>query len=210
MNTVTGFRYIGCSKNHEARWKEHRRDLSKNNHHSIHLQRAWNKYGKDRFTFNIIQEYKSADAMFLNEVRMIEDSSNLYNIAAGGKGGDYTRNWTEEQRSNYSKLMSKVSKERYKDPKEREKANVFKNLTPEEREKRLLLWSEVKKGKRNGGYKHDRPVQQIDKKTGEVIRIYEDLCEVAEVTGFERRNILNCLKKRKGNLSAKGYKWEWI
>jgi group I intron endonuclease len=54
-NTVNGHRYIGSAVNFKKRWDVHRRSLSKGNHHSSYLQRAWNKYGSDCFEFSVIE-----------------------------------------------------------------------------------------------------------------------------------------------------------
>jgi group I intron endonuclease len=51
--------YIGVSKNIEDRWKEHKSDLKNNKHHSIKLQRCYNKYGASNFEYLII--YKTDD-----------------------------------------------------------------------------------------------------------------------------------------------------
>ena len=48
--------YIGSSKDVYERWKKHKNDLKNNNHHSEHLQHAWNKYGENNFKFSIIEE----------------------------------------------------------------------------------------------------------------------------------------------------------
>lgn len=53
--TVNGRFYIGSSNNCSKRWGYHRRDLRGGKHHSIHLQRAWNKYGEAAFIFEIIE-----------------------------------------------------------------------------------------------------------------------------------------------------------
>lgn len=50
----TGKMYIGSALNFRKRFKDHRSLLNLGNHHSIKLQRAWNKYGKDSFNFEII------------------------------------------------------------------------------------------------------------------------------------------------------------
>lgn len=48
--------YIGSSSDHiPKRWKLHELMLRENRHHSIVLQRAWNKYGKDNFIFEILE-----------------------------------------------------------------------------------------------------------------------------------------------------------
>jgi len=51
----TGDFYIGSSINIKDRWIRHKKDLNKNRHHSIFLQRAWNKYGKSNFLFEVLQ-----------------------------------------------------------------------------------------------------------------------------------------------------------
>jgi len=54
-NTVTDKIYIGSTLNFIKRWNIHKRQLNKNIHHSIHLQRAWNKYGAEAFEFCVIE-----------------------------------------------------------------------------------------------------------------------------------------------------------
>ena len=58
--------YIGSSYRLQRRWYEHKHELNNNAHKNIHLQRAWNKYGKASFVFKV-QEY-------------IEDKANLLSI----------------------------------------------------------------------------------------------------------------------------------
>lgn len=53
--TANGKIYVGSAKNLRVRWNGHRKALRKGNHHSIHLQNAWNKYGESAFTFEIIE-----------------------------------------------------------------------------------------------------------------------------------------------------------
>jgi len=53
-NILDGKMYIGSSIDIERRKRQHLNSLLKNEHHSIHLQRAWNKYGKDNFVFEIL------------------------------------------------------------------------------------------------------------------------------------------------------------
>ncbi len=55
-NTINNKAYIGSAINIDLRWKEHLNDLKGNKHHSIKLQRAYSKYGKDVFSFEIIEE----------------------------------------------------------------------------------------------------------------------------------------------------------
>lgn len=49
-------KYIGSSINTWKRWIRHRSDLRRGVHHSLHLQRAWDKYGEDFFEFVVLEE----------------------------------------------------------------------------------------------------------------------------------------------------------
>jgi len=50
-NTANGKCYVGSSVDLGRRLKEHRHRLLRGEHHSIKLQRAWDKYGESAFTF---------------------------------------------------------------------------------------------------------------------------------------------------------------
>lgn len=49
-------KYIGSSSNISQRFWDHRTQLKRNVHHNQHLQHAWNKYGAEMFSFNIIEK----------------------------------------------------------------------------------------------------------------------------------------------------------
>lgn len=55
VNTLNNKVYIGSSVNIKSRKYSHFEQLSLNNHHSSHLQRAYNKYGKENFKLEIIE-----------------------------------------------------------------------------------------------------------------------------------------------------------
>jgi len=55
-NKITKKIYIGSSYDISRRWTDHIYLLNKGIHHSVHLQKSWNKYGSTVFTFNIIEE----------------------------------------------------------------------------------------------------------------------------------------------------------
>ena len=54
LNTVNGKRYIGQASNFAERWKRHRMQLARGEHHSKYLQRAWDKQNGEGFQFRII------------------------------------------------------------------------------------------------------------------------------------------------------------
>jgi len=53
-NIENGKFYIGSSSNIKRRLYLHKWDLKRNTHHSITLQRAWNKHGAEKFIFETI------------------------------------------------------------------------------------------------------------------------------------------------------------
>lgn len=55
IHKESGKLYIGSSNRIKDRWSEHRVMLRENRHHSILLQRAWNKYGEEAFEFKILE-----------------------------------------------------------------------------------------------------------------------------------------------------------
>jgi group I intron endonuclease len=88
-NKINGKYYIGSSINIKdspnSRWSRHVADLNKNRHHNDHLQRAWNKYGKDNFEFSIIQHYNGNldEELLMLEQRYLniakKEKDNCYN-----------------------------------------------------------------------------------------------------------------------------------
>jgi group I intron endonuclease len=55
-NIINNKRYIGSSaRGIYNRWKLHKSTLNRKIHHSILLQRAWDKYGKENFIFEILE-----------------------------------------------------------------------------------------------------------------------------------------------------------
>lgn len=47
--------YIGSSVNLRIRWRDHKNTLRKGAHRNSRMQNAWNKYGEDSFTFEVIE-----------------------------------------------------------------------------------------------------------------------------------------------------------
>jgi group I intron endonuclease len=47
--------YVGSAVNILRRWDLHRSQLRRGKHHSLKMQRAWNKYGEGAFTFEVLE-----------------------------------------------------------------------------------------------------------------------------------------------------------
>jgi group I intron endonuclease len=55
LNKINGKYYVGSAKNIYDRWSDHKKDLKKSRHHNRHLQRAWDKYGKENFELVVVE-----------------------------------------------------------------------------------------------------------------------------------------------------------
>lgn len=86
-NNVTGKYYVGSASNFVGRRKVHLSRLRHGTHHSVLLQRAWDKYGESAFEFVVLEEVeRSRTALIEREQYWIDslDAANPrrgYNIA---------------------------------------------------------------------------------------------------------------------------------
>lgn len=109
--------YIGSSSNLRARFIRHKRELRKNTHHSIYLQRAYNKYGSEIFVYCIL-EFTNSE-LFSSEEKWIERLSPEYNVGCVGGGDNISNHPNNAQiRAKYSQIQR----------------NRRKNMTQEEKE----------------------------------------------------------------------------
>ena len=94
VNIKNGKMYIGSSKNIKRRWSVHKSALKNNRHHSTYLQRAWNKYGKENFVYEVIKEIPNAsDIELLNEeTNFVTTLKPEYNVGSIGGGDNLTNN----------------------------------------------------------------------------------------------------------------------
>jgi group I intron endonuclease len=80
-NLITGDCYIGSSVNLLQRKNRHFKDLKNNKHHSIILQRAYNKYNKEFFKFNVIEVIKDQNLLIEREQYFLDKINPKYNIS---------------------------------------------------------------------------------------------------------------------------------
>jgi group I intron endonuclease len=82
INKINGKFYIGSSDNIKRRFNRHLYDLKKNKHDNIHLQNAWNKYGKENFEFQFLRQVSSLSLLFeeQKELNIWVGKEECYNI----------------------------------------------------------------------------------------------------------------------------------
>ena len=90
INKVNGKMYIGQTINFQKRIKDHFKDLEEGKHHSVKLQRAYDKYGKDNFYYEYkLVEIDSHDDLLrleMEEIDKCDSYNNGYNMTLGGDG----------------------------------------------------------------------------------------------------------------------------
>lgn len=115
INTVNGKRYIGqTTQTKEKRWTRHRTELNTRSHGNLHLTRAWHKYGKAAFKFEVIEDNISTLAELNEKEKRYIASYNTMNEAMGynkQSGGDngYSTHWEtrNKQRKSHQQIPTK-------------------------------------------------------------------------------------------------------
>lgn len=108
-NHINGKRYIGQRKyDKQGKWKDYLGS-------GVHLKRAIDKYGRNNFSKEIIEECESKDKLDEREKYWISyynavDSDDFYNIATGGDGGNTISGYDEYQKHILSEKLSKIRK----------------------------------------------------------------------------------------------------
>jgi group I intron endonuclease len=80
INNYDNKEYIGSSKEIERRWKDHVRSLRKGKHDNPYLQYAWNKYGEENFSFEVIIEVPEDCLLEEEDKFLTRDKTRSYNI----------------------------------------------------------------------------------------------------------------------------------
>ena len=142
--------YIGQSINIMVRWKEHVNALNRNGSSCTLLQRAWNKYGQENFSFEIL-ELCSEDMLDEIEVKYIEiyDACNPkkgYNIESGGNKNKHLSEETKQKlrEVHLGKTMSPETSQKMSKSRTGEGNGMYGRHHTEEAKKKM---SEAKKGR---------------------------------------------------------------
>lgn len=215
-NTTNNKKYIGQSVNIEGRWAKHKTALRQNSHDNDYLQKAWNKYGEDKFKFYILEKcdknkLNEKEIYYINFYNTLNDQFG-YNLKNGGQAGTITE---------YGKIKKSNSlKETYKntDLKERRKNDALKQWSNPDIRNKIC-------GSNNGMYgkHHSEETREKLRKiaTGRISgkrdkrkifcidlnRYFECSAEASKILGINSSGILGvCRGERK---TAGGYHWKF-
>lgn len=181
-NLLNNKKYIGSSMNLRKRLKAHLYALDANRHHSLKLQRAWNKYGYKHFSVEILEECDQVlDTLLFLEQKYL-DLKPEYNTLEKAYSFDGFK-LSKEARDKISKANSN---------------RIWKD------ESRKKLSDSIKKSKYNNNLK----IKVIAIKDDTIIE-FESITAAANHTGHinHRTSIKDCLNGKQN--TAYGYKWKY-
>jgi len=214
FSSVNNKSYIGSSSNLYSRINKHINDLNKNEHHSIYLQRHYNKHGNEDLNIEIVCFCEITDLFKLELDNIIKYNSfnNGFNcLEIPGYSIGYK--FTKEQLKNL-KSIQKINAIKYRDSllKRLEKARLSLINNPIK-----IDWWVGRKHKnsskikmsisaKNRGPLNEKKVTQRDINNN-FIETYKSAKEAERITGIKATNIGKCcLGERK---SAGKYKWSF-
>ena len=124
VNIKNGKFYVGSSKNIKRRFSIHKSALKNKRHHSIYLQRSYNKHGVNVFKFEILKEMTSPtdQQLFDEEQKHIDELSPQYNVGSVGGGDNLTNN---PNREDIIKRMVETNRERILKMSDEEKKHIW-------------------------------------------------------------------------------------
>ena len=135
-NNVSGSRYIGQSVTLGRRRADHFYALSYGTHPNIHLQRAYNKYGKESFSYSVLL-YCDSNSLTLYEQLCVDGLHPEYNIRRECVDSNLGVKHTEETKIQMSnkKLGHTTSDETRKKISETKTGKTFAPLSEEHKKK---------------------------------------------------------------------------
>ena len=105
--------YIGSSVNITERWRQHLSHLRSNNHHSLYLQRCYNKYGEGSIKFEVLALLNEYNETILRTLEFIyiEQLHPHFNATS-----PEIKNYSLEWREKISETTKKLYESGYKNP----------------------------------------------------------------------------------------------
>lgn len=195
--------YVGSTTNYSRRKKRHFEDLKDNKHHSIILQRAYNKYGKDLFVIHVIDkiEYETKEEILEKEQYYIDTILPKYNVC----------------KTAGSQLGAKRSEEFKKQCSDRMKGNIPWNkgkkigkqstTTIKKRSNSLKSHNVSKKTRDKIKSKLSKPVLQYDK-DGIFIREWDSAKQASIELDFSYTALIKYLNGKSNINTFKNWIWK--
>lgn len=219
--TTTGVVYIGStSVSFKKRWRKHKQRLRHNYHENSYLQNAWNKYGEDKFVFEIAETINNIDIIKERESYWLslyfpKGRDYCFNLSDHTDGGNTVKDeetrlkLSQSVKASYTpelrKLRSIQGKSRSKELAEKlkETTSTEKWKTANANKNRELAKNPEWLQKMKDINKHKQVKVRTDRD-----EIFESVTEAAKQTGAMRANIRACIN---GKIkTSKGRKWFYV
>ena len=229
-NSTNSHQYIGSSKYLKNRHADHFSKLRNGVHCNKYLQRAFDKYGEDCFNF-VILEYTEAVNLVTREQWYLDNLKPEYNInkkaySCLGRGNSpETRRKISE--ANKGKIVSQATRQKKSqsllghfvsnETKEKISAKAKQRLSgnpqnhpmfgkTHSEDSRLL----IKRKRQFQDMSHlCKSIKQLNKQTGEVIKIWDSIKSASKTLNIGGGNISSACNKNSNLKSAGGFRWEY-
>jgi len=195
--------YIGSSCNIEKRWNRHKQTLKKGNHHSIKLQRHYDKYGEIDLKFIILASCDRDDLLELEQYYMDVKIPYFNSCLFAGKPIKNKKPW------NFG-VKGSIPWNKGIKMKEEQRLRMLNHPVSD------ITKEKIRKNKTGYKYKISEKMKSYYKTlyksvlqfslSGEFIRRFDSLKETSE-DGFVYQNISECCNNKRK--TAGGFLWKY-
>jgi len=195
-NLISNKLYVGCASNIRTRINDHIYNLRKGTHSNTYLQKAWNKYGKENFIFEMIEKCDITDLhakehYWVNEFNCL-DRSIGYNLKPTDPNGCSIHSEETKEKLRQANKGKKPSALCIQKLKERTISPEHKEIMRKSREG--IDYTKLHREKRGK--------KVIDQSTG---IIYSSLAEVCELLGITKGSFSRILLGKRRNKTTFKY-----
>ena len=193
VNNVNDKLYIGSSIHVNKRLYEHQSTLKSNCHHNSHLQRAWNKYGEDSFSFEILEVIDGDTDTLRKREQYWIDYYKSYNFNVG-------YNISHSAMGNSGSEVSEETKEKIRQKTSGELNHFYgKRHTAETKKKMRKNHVDVS----GGNHPRATPVLCV-----ELNAVFDCTRDAERQLGINHAHISACCKGQRK--TAGGYHWNYV
>lgn len=192
-NRIDGKTYFGSSSNISKRKERHFRYLRQGIHENNHLQRAYNKYGKDAFEFKVIK-YVPNSIKLIEEQKLLDKhigKPHCYNICkTAGSPFMRGRKKSDEHRRKLSAATTRYFQE-HPEARERLRSRLLgTKLSVKERE-------HLKKSRARGTNSGNSVLteEQVKQIRAQYVPRIVSLRKLADKYGVDKRTVLNIVNR---------------
>lgn len=213
INIINNKKYIGSSIDMYKRWTEHKRHLRRNKHHSIALQRAWNKYKEESFIFEVIEELSSIEFLKAKEQNYLNQFKPEYNTSKSSICPMLGRKHSQETIQKFKQRPKKLGPDNHAYGKkwtEERKQEQIKKMTGQKRTEETKAKQRAAALKRRAGnvllpfiLKQRKPIQDSNG------NIFVSLSEAGKFWSISVQTVCDILKGRH-NHTRKGISFTYV